>query len=141
VAAFLTAILVVPPIILTGLLLGGLGSDSIQTTLGFAVAALLGGTAYAIGFTALGAVTGRALIVGLGYTLIWEGVLAGLLEGTRFLSVRQATLGVASGLTGEDVGPDPLGVGLSIMILGLVTFGGLVVAGTALRRFQLRTAD
>ena len=141
VAAFLTAVLVVPPIILTGLLLGGFGADSIQTTLGFAVSGLIGGTAYAIGFTALGVVTGRALLVGLGYTLIWEGVLAGLLEGTRFLSVRQATLGVATALTGEDVGSDPLGVGLSVVILLAVVVGGLVVTAAALRRFQLRTAD
>jgi ABC-2 type transport system permease protein len=141
VAAFLTAVLVVPPILLTGLLLGGLGADSVDTTLGFAAAGLVGGTAYAIGFTALGVVTGRALIVGLGYTLIWEGVLAGLLEGTRFLSVRQATLGVASALTGEDVGSDPLGVGLSMVILVAVTAGGLAVTAAALRRFQLRTAD
>ena len=98
-----------PPIIVTGLLLGGLGPDSVQTSLGFAVAGLVGGSAYAIGFTALGVVTSRALIIGLGYTLIWEGVLAGLLEGTRFLSVRQATLGIASALTGEDLGTDPLG--------------------------------
>jgi hypothetical protein len=104
-------VLVVPPIIVTGLLLGGLGSDSIQTTLGFAVSGLVGGTAYAIGFTALGVVTGRALLIGLGYTLIWEASLAGLLEGTRFLSVRQATLGVATALTGDDVGSDPLGIG------------------------------
>ena len=141
VAAFLTAVLVVPPIILTGLLLGGFGADSIQTTLGFAVSGLIGGTAYAIGFTALGVVTGRALLVGLGYTLIWEGVLAGLLEGTRFLSVRQATLGVATALTGEDVGSDPLGVGLSVVILLAVVVGGLVVTAAALRRFQLRTAE
>ena len=141
VAAFLTAVLVVPPILLTGLLLGGLGADSVDTTLGFAAAGLVGGTAYAIGFTALGVVTGRALIVGLGYTLIWEGVLAGLLEGTRFLSVRQATLGVASALTGENVGSDPLGVGLSMVILVAVTAGGLAVTAAALRRFQLRTAD
>ena len=131
----------VPPIILTGLLLGGVGADSLRTTFGFTVAGLVGGTAYAHGFTALGVVTGRALIVGLGYTLIWEGVLAGLLEGTRFLSVRQATLGVATALTGEDVGSDPLGVGLSVVILAAVMAGGLAVTAAALRRFQLRTAD
>ena len=60
---------------------------------------MAGGTAYAVAFTALGVVTSRALVVGLGYTLLWEGVLAGLLEGTRFLSIRQATLGVAAALT------------------------------------------
>ncbi len=141
VAAFLTAVLLVPPILVTGLLLGGLGGDSIATTLGFAVATLAGGTAYAVGFTALGAVTSRALIVGLGYTLIWEGVLAGLLEGTRFLSIRQATLGLAAELTGRDVGVDPLPTTTSSLIIGVVIAGGIAVTAFALRRFQVRSAD
>ena len=141
VAAFLTGVLIVPPVVVTGLLLGGFGSDSIQTSVGFAIAALVGGTAYAFGFTALGVVTSRALIVGLGYTLIWEGILAGILEGTRFLSVRQATLGVASTLTGRDVGSDPLGIVVSVVILATVIAGGFGVTSARLARFQLRTAD
>ena len=141
VAAFLTAVLLVPPIIVTGLLLGGLGGQSIATTLGFAVACLVGGSAYAIGFTALGTITSRALIVGLGYTLIWEGVLAGLLEGTRFLSIRQATLGIAAALTGRDVGVDPLPVATSVVILAVVIVGGIGLTAMALRRFQVRAAD
>lgn len=141
VAAFLTAVLIVPPVVVTGLLLGGFAPGSIQTSVGFAVAALIGGTAYAIGFTALGVVTSRALIVGLGYTLIWEGILAGILEGTRFLSVRQATLGVASTLTGRDVGSDPLGIVVSVVILGAVMAGGYAVTSARLARFQLRTSD
>ena len=100
----LTAALVVPPIIVTAFLVEGFGGDSLATAVGFALAAIAGGTAYAVAFAALGVVTTRALVVGLAYTLLWEGVLAGLLEGTRFLSIRQATLGVAAALTGEDVG-------------------------------------
>jgi ABC-2 type transport system permease protein len=141
VAALVTAVLVVPPVVLTGVLLGGSGPDAIQTTIGFAVAALLGGSAYASGFTALGVMTGRALVVGLGYTLIWEGVLAGLLEGVRFLSVRQATLGVAGALTGEDLGTRPLGLALSLVILGIVAVGGVALTAVSLRRFELRSAD
>jgi ABC-2 type transport system permease protein len=141
VAAFLTAVLLVPPTVLGGLLLGGLGSTSLSTTVGFALATLLGGTAYAVAFTALGTVTSRALIVGLGYTLIWEGVLADLLEGTKFLSVRQATLGVAAALTGRDVGVDPLPVTTSVAILTPVILGGFAVTAWSLRRFQVRAAD
>ncbi len=141
VAAFVTAVLVIPPIILTGLLLGGLGAASIATTAGFALAALAGGTAYAVGFTALGLLTSRALVVGLGYTLIWEGVLAGLLEGTKFLSVRQATLGIAAELTGEDVGSAPLAPLTSMVIIVVVIAGGVILTAVRLRRFQLRAAD
>jgi ABC-2 type transport system permease protein len=141
VAAGLTGALVLPPMIVTGLLLGGTGGASIGLAVGFTLAALVGGLAYAVGFTALGLVTSRALIVGLGYTLVWEGVLAGILEGTRFLSVRQATLGVAAALTGRDVGVDPLTPLASLVVLVAVTSIGFGIAALRLRTFQVRAAD
>ncbi len=141
VAAGLTAALVVPPIIITTLLVEGFGGASLATAFGFALAAIAGGTAYAVAFTALGAITSRALVVGLGYTLLWEGVLAGLLEGTRFLSIRQATLGVAAALTGEDVGVDVLGAAVSALIIVVVVVGGFLITTRTLARFQIRSAD
>jgi ABC-2 type transport system permease protein len=99
VAAGRTVVLVVPSALLAGVLAGGTGSGALGTTVAFSVAVALGGSAYACVFVGLSAYTSRALVVGLGYTMIWEGVLAGLLEGTRFLSIRQATLGIASGLS------------------------------------------
>jgi ABC-2 type transport system permease protein len=141
VAAGLTAALVVPPIILTGILVEGVGSGSLATAFGFALAAMAGGTAYAVAFTALGVITSRALVVGLAYTLLWEGVLAGLLDGTRFLSIRQGTLGVAVALTGEDVGREVLGAGISVLILAVVVVGGFLLTTRALAGFQVRSAD
>ncbi len=141
VAAALTAALVVPPLIVTGLLVGGFGGESVSTALGFALAAIAGGTAYAVAFSALGVVTSRALVVGLGYTLLWEGVLAGLLDGTRFMSIRQATLGVAAAVTGEDVGVDVLEPVVAVAILVVVIVGGFLLTTRALSRFQVRSAD
>ena len=141
VAAGLTAALVVPPIIVTTFLVGGFGADSLSTAVGFAIAAIAGGTAYAVAFAALGVATSRALVVGLGYTLLWEGVLAGLLDGTRFMSIRQGTLGVAAALTGEDVGVDVLEPLVSVAILVIVVVGGFVLTSRALARFQVRSAD
>ena len=91
---------------------------------GFAVACLVGGSAYAIAFMALSVFTSRALLLGLAYTLIWEGVLSGLLEGTKFLSIRQATLGLAAAL-GVDVPDDPLVPLVSVAVLTVVLVGGL----------------
>ena len=79
--------------------------------------------------------------MGLGYTLIWEGVLAGLLEGTRFLSVRQATLGIAAASTGEDVGVVALDLATSVGIIVVVILGGIALTAFSLRRFQVRAAD
>ena len=141
VAAGLTAALTVPPIVVTGLLVGGFGGSSMGTAFGFALAAIAGGTAYAVAFAALGVVTTRALVVGLGYTLLWEGVLAGLLDGTRFLSIRQATLGVAAALTGEDAGADVLEPVVAAAILVVVIVGGFLLTARALARFQVRSAD
>jgi len=141
VAVGVTVVLAVPPLILTGLLTAGIGPASLGVTLGFALAAMAGGAAYAVAFTALGALTTRALIAGLAYTLLWEGVLSGLLEGTRFLSIRQATLGFAAVLTGREVGVDPLDPAVSAVMIGLVLVLGFLLTVAALRRFQLRAGD
>ena len=141
VAAGLTAVLVVPPILLTGVLVGGFGAASIATTFGYAVAAIAGGVAYACAFTALGTLTSRALVVGLAYTLLWEGVLAGLLEGTRFLSIRQATLGLAAALTGEDPGVEALDPVVAAVMIMAVVIGSMALTTIALQRFQVRSAD
>ena len=77
VAAGLTAVLTVPPIILTTLLVEGSGGESLATAFGFALAAIAGGTAYAVAFAALGVITSRALVIGLGFTLLCRGSLPG----------------------------------------------------------------
>ncbi len=105
------------------------------------MAALLGGIAYTTVFLALSTVTSRALVIGLAYTLIWEGVVTDLLAGTRFLSIRQATLGVAAALGGERPGSDPLAPAVSIAILVIATVGGLLIATRQLARFEVRGGD
>lgn len=141
VAAGLTGILVVPPILAAGLMVGGFGSASLAVAFGYAVAAIIGGAAYAAAFATLGTITSRALVVGLAYTLLWEGVLAGLLEGTRFLSIRQATLGIAAALTGEDPGVDALPLPVALLVVTVVIVGSAVLTTSVLRRFQVRSSD
>jgi len=141
VASGVTVVLVVPAAVLTGLLTSGIGGASLTTTFAFAIACLLGGIAYTSAFLALSTVTSRALVIGLVYTLIWEGIVAGLLEGTRFLSIRQATLGVAAALGGKRPGSDPLEPAISFVILAVVTVGALVIATRQLARFEVRGGD
>ncbi len=123
VAAGLTSILVVPAVVITGVLLGS-RTDTATTIVGFGIACLVGGSAYAAAFVALSVFTSRALLLGLAYVLIWEGVLSGLLEGTKFLSIRQATLGLAAAF-GIDMPGDPLTPIVSVTVLAVVLVGAV----------------
>jgi ABC-2 type transport system permease protein len=140
VAAGLTVALVMPATVVTGLLTAGFGPSALGATFAFALATAIGGAAYACAFVALSAFTTRALVVGLGYTLIWEGILAGLLEATRFLSIRQATLGIAGGLTG-DPGRDTLDFPTSVGIIVAVIVGAYVLGSLRLARFEVRGGE
>jgi ABC-2 type transport system permease protein len=139
VAAGLTVALVVPAVVLTGLLLGS-RADPMTAILGYSVACLVGGSAYAVAFMTLSVFTSRALLLGLAYTLIWEGVLSGLLEGTKFLSIRQATLGLAAAL-GVRVPGAPLAPVVSVAVLSIVLVGGFLLASWRLARFEIRGGD
>jgi ABC-2 type transport system permease protein len=138
VAAGLTAVLIVPAVIVTSVLLSRGDLSTLVTA--FTVACLVGGSAYAIAFLALSAFTSRAFLIGLAYVLIWEGVLAGLLEGTKFLSIRQATLGVTAAL-GIDLPGDQLAATVSALVLAVVIVGGFVLGSWRLARFEIRGGD
>jgi ABC-2 type transport system permease protein len=140
VAAGLTAALVVPATLLTGAIVATTEPDILGPTLAYAVAVAVGGTAYALGFMTLSSITSRALAVGLGYVLLWEGVLAGLLPGTQTFSVRQATLGLADMLGAKGIS-DPLDPTSSVAVLTVVIVGSLLLGSWRLSRYELRGGD
>jgi ABC-2 type transport system permease protein len=91
---------------------------------------LLGAAAYAAIFTWAGLATRHALIFGLIYVFIWEAVLAAYLDGIRFLSIRQFTLALISGLDGERLDTLDLSLGAS---------AGAIGAASAIVAFSLLT--
>lgn len=141
VAAGITVALVFPATVATALLTGGRGALTVAESLGYALAVSAGGAAYACAFVALSAFTGRALILGLFYVLIWEGTLASLLEGTRFLSIRQATLGLTAQVTGATGRPAPLDPSIAAVILLVVVVAAILLGTYRLSRFQIRGSD
>lgn len=140
VAAGLTAALIVPATLLTGLIATSQQSSMAGPTVAYAIAAAVGAAAYALAFMTLSSFTSRALALGLGYVLLWETVLSGLFEGTRLFSIRQATLGLAAELQGVEYA-DTLPGTTSIIVLTTVIVGALLLASWRLSRYQLRGGD
>lgn len=144
-ATALTAGLVVPATILTGLIAGAGNGEPGEATLAYALAVAVGAAAYTMAFVALSAFTSRALAAGLAYILLWEGVLSGLFEGTKTFSIRQATVGLAtelqsilSGVSPTD-GPGNTTTAGVVLVATIVV--GLALATWRLSRFQLSGGD
>ncbi|MGG5258275.1 ABC transporter permease [Phycicoccus avicenniae] len=108
---------------------------------GRAVALLVGGavagTAYAALFLALAALTRHAVVVGLLYTLFWEGLLGSVLSGIRYLSVGAWGREVAHALS-DLVDPADTGTVYSLVAAAVITVGAVWFTGDRLRSFTLR---
>lgn len=142
VAGLLTVGLMALVTFAAGMISGG-GRGAEQLVLAYTAAVAVGGILYVGVFLALSIVTGRALIVGLGYVLIWEGLLAGLLEGTQLLSIRQYTLAIAKALAGPDGAAISVTLATSVaVVLSLVVFvGAFVVSTRRLEAYEVRGTD
>jgi ABC-2 type transport system permease protein len=119
-AAPVTALLAGAATLLSGLLIGG-DRGAAGVTLVYTLVVVIGSFVYVTLFVALSVLTTRALVVGLAYVAVWEGMLAGLFEGTRVLSIRQYLVGIVAAL-------DPAGVRDAVGVLAPVT----AVAGAAI---------
>ncbi|MCS7296355.1 MAG: ABC transporter permease [Chloroflexota bacterium] len=111
-----------------------------------AVAAFLAGAlgataAYCAVFTALAAVTSRALVIGLAYVFLWEGVVSSLFEGAKWLSIRRYGLGIADALAGLPPVRFDAPLPAAPLFLAAAIAGGFAAAVWALERFQLRGAS
>jgi ABC-2 type transport system permease protein len=121
------------------LLLAGLVLDSADPgrAAAWALGGAVAGTAYTALFLGLAALTRHAVVIGLLFVLLWEGLLGGLLSGIRWLAVGAWGKEVAAAVS--DAIDDP-GTGLAYAVLAAaaVTVGSLWFAGDRLRSFTLR---
>jgi ABC-2 type transport system permease protein len=137
VAAVCSAALTCGPMLLAGLLAaGGLGEGLV---IGMVGAAAIGSVLYCSVFVALSLATGRALVFGLAYVLIWEGLLAGLFVGTRTFSIRQITLSFADaiGSIPAELLDAPLTLGTAAVVAVAVLVGATLIAIRRLSAFEI----
>ncbi|MGB7817784.1 MAG: ABC transporter permease subunit [Ornithinibacter sp.] len=122
------------PLVVVGLVLD---ASEPRRAIALGVGAAVAGTVYAALFLALAALTRNAVVVGLLYTLLWEGVLGSIFVGVRWLSVGAWGRGVAAEVSPlvEDAGT---GLGYSVAAALVVAVGSVWFTGERLRSFTLR---
>ena len=139
VAGTLTAAMLVPSTVLAGILLARPGSESLATTFALALGVLAGSYLYVAVFVALSIVTSRGLLIGLGYALIWEGILAGLLPGSQVFSVREYVRGIAQILSPEAI-ESVVGAGAALYA-AIALVAATVIASLRLAAYEVRGSD
>ena len=140
VAGTLTAALVVPSTILAGVFMGGGEAASLATTFAFALATFLGSYVYAAIFLVLSVATSRGLIIGLAYSLIWEGILAGLLPGSQVFSVREYIGGIAAALAPAGV-PESLIGSSGLLYAAIALLLAITIGSVRLATYEVRGTD
>ena len=135
IAWLLVTALVSPAMLVSGVI--GTGGDA-DFGVAYAVAAAVGALEYTTVFMALSLLTSRALVIGIAYVVIWEGVVAGLFAGTRIFSVRQHALAVADALAGEGAISAELSLGVGLLMAVGVAAVAFVLAVRRLQGVELR---
>ena len=133
VAVGCVAVFAAAPMLVAGLVLR---TDLPEVGLGFAVGALLGGATYCAVFALLSVMTRHAVVIGLIYVLVWEGLLGGLLDGIRWLSVTRWSTEVVDRVADLSL-VDDLPLTYALLALVLVAGVGAWRTGWQLRAFNL----
>ena len=107
-----------------------------------ALGALLASVLYGAVFVTLSVMTGRALVIGLGYVLVWEGLVTSLLPGTQILSIREYAMAVVRAVAGIDqarpgTGVDPL---VALVAAAAVLAVAVLLGVWRLGRFEVSEA-
>ena len=137
VAAAATIAVTLPATVLASLI--ALGGDERRLTLAFGVAVTVGAVAYCSLFVALSVRTSRALLIGLGYVVVWEAIVPSIFDGTRWFSVRQYMLGIADLISTAPrfALEADLGGGSAVIAATILTGLSIFTAAWLLNRFEI----
>jgi ABC-2 type transport system permease protein len=122
------------PTLLAGFVLDGNGQ---RLAVAFAVAAAVASIAYSAIFLMLGVLTRHAVVVGLVYALVWEGVIGNVVPGARTLSVQQWSLAIAQHLSVDSAVTSDVSLTTSVVLLVLVTAAATWFAARKLATLKL----
>jgi ABC-2 type transport system permease protein len=134
VAAICVLLFAAVPMLVAGLVLL---LDEPLIGVGYALGSLVGGLAYCALFALLSVLTRHAVVVGLIYLLIWEGLLGGLLDGVRWLSITRWAGAIIQEVAGGVTLVEGLGPAYAVGATAVVILLGAWLTGQRLRAFNL----
>jgi ABC-2 type transport system permease protein len=111
--------------------LTGVGWDLVRAT---AVSSALAVLAYSAVFVGLGLVVRRALAWGLGYIVLWEGIIASLGSGPARASIRGYAASILSDIANGPPVQFEVSVGAAATVLSGIVIAALVLTTLRLRR-------
>jgi ABC-2 type transport system permease protein len=116
------------------------GQGDLDVVQGFLVGTAAGSIAYTALFVLTSLVTTRALIAGLSYVFIWEGIVTTVFAGTRYFSVRHYVLGLSDWVsdTPDRIFDAYVGGFTALVLLVGVTVVAVVMAERRLERIEVR---
>jgi ABC-2 type transport system permease protein len=134
VAVAATVVFGAVPTFLAGLIISGAAA---QIAIGFGVGAVVSSVAYSAVFLLLGIVTRHAVVLGLCYALIWEGLVGGFVPGARTLSIQQWALSVTESITEQGIVTADVQLAVAWALLAVVIVAATWYAGQRLRVLSL----
>lgn len=122
------------PLLVCGLVLD---AGDPRRALAWTVGAAVAGTAYTALFLALAALTRHAVVIGLVFALLWEGLLGQVLPGVKWVAIGPWGEAAAAAVS-DRVEGSGIGLGYALVAAAVLTAATLWFAGDRLRSFTLR---
>jgi len=113
------------------------GNDGVLATEAQVLAMAVGSICYVSLFLALSLFTRRALVIGIGYMLVWEGALSVMLPGIANLSIRQYALGASAAIYQLPVEEARISANTALILSAVLVVLTLAIATWRLMRFEL----
>lgn len=132
VAIAITTITTAIPLFVAGVL-----ADSVRLGLALVAGAAVGACAYSALFLLLSLLSKRPVLLGLVYILVWEGLLARFVSGTRVLSIEQYVITITDKIAPTDLMAGKVSLPLAIIMSVIFAVGCTVAAIDRLRSFSV----
>jgi ABC-2 type transport system permease protein len=132
VAIGVTAVTAAVPLFIAGTL-----ADSVRLGLALVVGAVVGAAAYAAFFLMLSLLTRRPVLLGLVYILVWEGLLARFVSGTRVLSIGQYVTAITDKIAPTGLLTGKVSLPVAAIMSAIFIVGCTVLAIDRLRSFSM----